>query len=75
VILGPPYRDEMFAFIASGQGRESDPARFVPQHLLHAGIFAVVTLASGGLLGLFMARSSSATCRTTSGRSPRGRTR
>jgi hypothetical protein len=54
VILGPPYRDEMFAFIASGQGRESDPARFVPQHLLHAGIFAVVTLASGGLLGLFM---------------------
>jgi len=54
VVMGPPYRDEMFAFIASGQGRESDPARFVPQHLLHAGLFAVVTLASGGLLGLFM---------------------
>jgi hypothetical protein len=54
VVMGPPYRDEMFAFIASGQGRESDPARFVPQHLLHAGIFAVVTLASGGLFGLLM---------------------
>jgi len=54
VFMGPPYRDEMFAFIASGQGRESDPARFVPQHLLHAGIFAVVTLASGGVLGLLM---------------------
>ncbi|HET8946345.1 MAG TPA: hypothetical protein VFQ07_05130 [Candidatus Polarisedimenticolia bacterium] len=54
VLMGPPYRDEMFAFLASGSGRESDPARFVPQHLLHAGIFAVATFVSGGLLGLAM---------------------
>jgi hypothetical protein len=54
VLMGPAYRDEMFAFIDSGSGRESDPARFVPQHLLHAGIFAVLTLATGGLVGLAM---------------------
>jgi hypothetical protein len=54
VLLGPGYRDEMFDYVASGEGRESDHARFVPQHLLHAGIFAVVTLLSGGVLGLVM---------------------
>jgi len=54
VLMGPPYRDEMFDFIAQGEGRESDPRQFVPQHLLHAGLFAVVTLATGGLLGLAM---------------------
>jgi hypothetical protein len=54
ILLGPPYRDEMFGYVATGAGRESDPARFVPQHLLHAAIFSVVSLASGGLLGLVM---------------------
>jgi hypothetical protein len=52
VLNGPAYRDEMFAFIASGSGRESQPARFVPQHLLHIAAFAALTAASGGLLGL-----------------------
>src|SRR5258705_2027994 len=28
VVNGPDYRDEMFAFIREGAGRESDPARF-----------------------------------------------
>lgn len=54
VLMGPPYREEMFDFIATGSGRESDPGRFVPQHLLHACVFSVVTLLSGGLLGLAM---------------------
>ena len=54
VLMGPTYRDEMFQYVASGEGRESDPRRFIPQHLLHAGIFAVATLLSGGLLGLAM---------------------
>jgi hypothetical protein len=54
VLLGPSYRDEMFGYVASGQGRETDPSRFVPQHLLHGAIFAVATLASGGFLGLVM---------------------
>ena len=52
VLNGPAYRDEMFAFIASGSGRESQPARFVPQHLLHLVAFTALTAASGGLLGL-----------------------
>ena len=54
VLNGPAYRDEMFAFIGSGHGRESEPARFVPQHLLHLAAFAVLTAASGGLLGLLL---------------------
>jgi len=54
VLNGPAYRDEMFAFIASGSGRESQPARFVPQHLLHLAAFAALTAASGGLLGLVL---------------------
>jgi hypothetical protein len=40
VLNGPPYRDEMFAFIATGAGRESDPARFLPQHAAHLGALA-----------------------------------
>ena len=54
VLNGEAYRDELFAFIAAGAGRESDPARFVPQHALHLGLFAAATLVSGGLLGLAM---------------------
>ena len=54
VLNGPAYRDEMFAFIATGSGRESQPARFLPQHLLHLAAFTVLTAASGGLLGLLL---------------------
>lgn len=51
---GAAYRDEMFAFIATGQGREGDPARFIPQHLLHLTGFALVALVSAGLLGIVL---------------------
>lgn len=54
VLMGPAYRAEMFQYVASGEGRESQPRRFIPQHLLHAATFAVVTALSGGLLGLAM---------------------
>ncbi len=54
VLRGPDYRDEMFAYVRDGHGRETDPARFVPQHLLHLGVFVVAALASGGLLGIGM---------------------
>jgi len=54
VLNGPAYRDEMFAYVASGIGRESQPSRFVPQHLLHLAAFAVLTAATGGLLGLLL---------------------
>ncbi|MBI4168827.1 MAG: hypothetical protein HY510_02685 [Acidobacteria bacterium] len=52
VIHGATYRDEMFAFIRSGAGRESDATLFLPQHLLHLGAFALLAAASGGILGM-----------------------
>ena len=54
VLNGPAYRDEMFGFIRTGAGREADPGRFVPQHLLHLALFVLLALPSGGLLGLGM---------------------
>jgi hypothetical protein len=52
VLNGPAYRDEMFAFIRSGAGRESDPSRFVPQHFLHFTAFGLLSAGSGGLAGI-----------------------
>jgi len=40
----PAYWDEMHAWLETGQGRESDPSRFVPQHLLHAAAFVALSL-------------------------------
>jgi hypothetical protein len=54
VIHGAAYRDEMFAFIRNEAGRESDPALFLPQHLVHLGAFALLAAGSGGVLGLGM---------------------
>ena len=52
ILNGGAYRDEMFAFVRTGQGREGDPARFLPQHLLHLAAFVVLSASSGGLLGM-----------------------
>jgi len=52
VLHGPAYRDEMFAFIRSGSGTESDPRRFLPQHVLHLLVFCALAAGSGGLLGI-----------------------
>lgn len=49
---GETYRQEMFGWIATGIGRENDPAAFIPQHLLHLAVFVVLVWASGGYLGL-----------------------
>ncbi len=49
------YGASMLSWAVTGVGCESDPTCFLPQHLLHAGIFAVATLATGGLLGLVFA--------------------
>jgi hypothetical protein len=51
---GQNYRVEMSRWLETGEGRESDPAQFLPQHILHAGIFAVLCLATGGLAGMLM---------------------
>lgn len=52
ILNGEPYRQEMFAWIATGIGQENDPGAFIPQHLLHLAVFLVLTWASGGYLGL-----------------------
>jgi hypothetical protein len=52
IVHGEPYREEMFRWIETGFGRESRPAEFVPQHLLHLVAFVLLTWSSGGFLGL-----------------------
>jgi hypothetical protein len=52
ILNGEPYRQEMFNWIATGAGPENDWRRFLPQHLLHLGVFLLLTWVSGGYLGL-----------------------
>ena len=52
ILNAEPYRQEMFGWIEEGVGRENEPRRFLPQHVLHLGAFAALTWASGGYLGL-----------------------
>ncbi len=53
-LRGGSYRVEMFAWVLTGRGEESDPARFIPKHALHAAAFAAAALATGGILALAM---------------------
>lgn len=52
IFHGEAYRQEMFAWIATGEGMENEPSRFLPQHALHLAAFLVLTLVSAGYLGL-----------------------
>jgi hypothetical protein len=52
ILNGEPYRQEMFRWIATGEGSENDWRAFLPVHLLHLGIFLLLTWASAGYLGL-----------------------
>jgi len=54
IVHGEPYRQEMFGWIATGEAPENDWHRFLPVHLLHFGVFVVLTWASGGYLGLVL---------------------
>src|SRR4051812_7797030 len=54
ILNGPEYKAEMRDWIVNGVGRESTPSQFVPQHLKHLGAFLLLTVASGGYLGLAM---------------------
>jgi hypothetical protein len=49
---GEPYREEMFGWIATGEGREASWREFLPVHLLHLGLFLLLTWISAGYLGL-----------------------
>jgi len=54
ILNGKTYRDEMFAWIRTGVGRESDPARFLPQHALHFAAFALLAYFTMGAAALAM---------------------
>lgn len=54
VLRGAAYRDEMFGWIRTGIGAESDPARFIPQHALHYALVLSLSFASAGLAGLLL---------------------
>ena len=54
ILHGETYRQEMFGWIATGEGKENEPAAFIPEHLLHLAVFLVLTWASGGYLGLVL---------------------
>jgi hypothetical protein len=45
---------EMFAWVMTGRGAESDPAIFIPQQATHAAVFALLALATGGVLAMPM---------------------
>lgn len=46
------YRAEMFHWVRTGVGEESEPARFLPLHAAHFLAFAALSLISFGFLGL-----------------------
>ena len=46
------YWQQMHGWLVTGHGTESDPALFLPQHLLHLTAFSVLTISTGGLLGM-----------------------
>jgi hypothetical protein len=53
-VNGEAYRVEMFGWVMSGVGAESEPRQFIPQQLRHAAIFSVLALATGGVLAMPM---------------------
>ena len=53
-LRGASYRTEMFAWVMTGRGAESRPAEFLPQHAAHAGVFALLALATGGTAAMPM---------------------
>ncbi|MCI0588664.1 MAG: hypothetical protein L0323_17695 [Planctomycetes bacterium] len=54
ILRGKEYRDEMFAWIRTGVGKESDPGRFLPEHGLHFATFALLAYFSVGAGALLL---------------------
>lgn len=54
IVEGERYRQEMFSWIATGEGKENEWRQFLPEHLLHLTVFVVLTWLSGGYLGLVL---------------------
>ena len=54
ILRGAEYRDEMFRWVTTGEGPEGNIALFLPIHVRHFIIFCLLSLLSGGYLGLMM---------------------
>jgi hypothetical protein len=54
IFHGEAYRQEMFDWIATGEGKENDWHRFLPEHLLHLAVFVMLCWMSGGYVGLVL---------------------
>jgi hypothetical protein len=54
ILHGEAYRQEMLGWVRTGVAPENSPRLFIPQHLLHLGVFLLLTWASGGYLGLVL---------------------
>jgi hypothetical protein len=54
ILHGDDYRREMLGWISTGVAPENSPRLFIPQHLLHLGVFLLLTWVSGGYLGLVL---------------------
>ncbi|MDI6783477.1 MAG: hypothetical protein QME64_05200 [bacterium] len=53
ILRGEQYRNEMFTWLKTGVGEESSPSQFIPKHILHFILFALLTLLTGGFASLF----------------------
>ncbi len=53
-LRGATYRADMFGWVMTGRGAESDPSQFIPQQAAHAVVFAILAVATGGVLALAM---------------------
>ena len=53
-LRGAAYRAEMFAWVMTGRGAESEPRVFLPQHARDAAMFATVAVLTGGMLAMPM---------------------
>jgi hypothetical protein len=49
-----PYRQEMFGWIATGVGKETQPAHWLPEHALHLAGFLVLARLTAGVGGLIL---------------------
>ena len=53
VLRGEIYADEMFHWLRTGEGRESRPAEFLVEHLLHLALFTALSLATASLASIY----------------------
>lgn len=54
ILHGSQYANETIHWIKTGEGAEGDPMRFIPQHLLHFALFALLAASTAGMLSLVL---------------------